>query len=189
MTKKHIAIPAVVTSFLLLGGCASNSNQQDSQPVAETAAVMKAEIVAELYEVHKDGRIYIFYDRGLYEDFIKHGHTAYSFNRIGDGPNGETLVFGLTGADKKKRSGIPSVELYDGSMTPTAFYGEALIDGRIYVFDDMDEMKAVRTHHEAAYRLTDIGAGPNGETVVYVLTSENKKQRPEALIAKFKSMN
>lgn len=185
MTKKHILIPAIVSSLLIVGGCASTSDQQATQTQVED----KVEMLSELYEVHKDGRIYIFYDRGLYENFIEHGHTAYSFNRIGAGPNGETLVFGLTGEDKKKLSGIPSVEIYDGIKKPGAFYGEAMIDGRIYVFDSLEEMAAVRQHHEAAYRLTDIGAGPRGETVVYVLTSENKKQRPEALIAKYKEMN
>ena len=169
MSNKHIFIPAVVSSLLLLGGCATiGTEQTESEPVVEAVKL------TELYEVHKHGRIYTFYDRGLYKDFLAMGHTAYSFNRIGAGPNGETLVYGLTGADKKKRSGIPSVEMHDGVLKPEAFYGETVLDGRVYVFDSLEEMKAVRTHHEAAYRLTDIGAGPNGETVVYVLTSANK---------------
>ena len=142
--------------------------------------------MAELYEVHKDGRIYVFYDRALYNEFRQMGHTAFSINRIGAGPNGETLIFGLTDKDKKKAS-VPSIELIDGQLKPDMFYGEAVLDGRIYVFDSIEEMSAVRAHHEAAYRLTDIGAGPMGETVVYVLTSENKKQHPADLIAKFKS--
>jgi hypothetical protein len=44
----------------------------------------------QLYEVHKDNRIYVFYDHALYKDFAKHGHTAYMYTRIGAGPKGET---------------------------------------------------------------------------------------------------
>lgn len=202
---KKLSLAASAAVLLTFAGCATvdetattvaDTTESAAKSVVDTAesAVdgVKNAVTGgdkELYEVHHDGRIYIFYDRDLYATFIDLKHTAYSFNRIGDGPNGETLVFGLTGDDKKKTSGIPSVELYDGSLTPDNFYGEMLLDGRIYVFDAYPEMEAVRKNHEAAYRLTDIGAGPNGETVVYVLTSENKKKRPEALIAKFKSMH
>ena len=187
MSKNLFNSATIALIMFMLGGCAAMKEESSSStPAVEP---MAAEVSAELYEVHKDGRIYIFYSHELYKEFLEMGHTAYSYNRIGAGPNGETLVYGLTGEDKKKRSGIPSVDLHDGKLKPTAFYGEAFIDGRIYVFDSVSEMEAVRAHHEAAYRLTDIGAGPKGETVVYVLTSENKKKRPEALISKFKMMN
>ncbi len=144
---------------------------------------------AALYEVHKDGRIYLFYDTHSYHDFKQTGHVNYMFSRIGAGPKGETLVFGLTGKDKKKRSGIPSVMIYDGEHKPTSFYGEAILEGRIYVFDDYREMQTFRQTGEAAYRFTDIGSGPNGETVVFVLTKQNKKKRPDALVKEFKHRN
>lgn len=191
MPSLKIFAPVIASTLLVLGGCAATTSTSTVEEAAVNAAETEAQAVAltELYEVHKDGRIYSFYDRALYKEFLEMGHTAYMFNRIGAGPNGETMVYGLTGADKKKRSGIPSVEMHDGKLQPEAFYGETVLDGRIYVFDSLQEMAAVRSHHEAAYRLTDIGAGPHGETVVYVLTSSNKKKRPEALIAKFKEMN
>jgi len=67
----------------------------------------------------------MFYDYEGYQDFMAHGHTPYAKTRIGAGPNGETLVFSLTPADKKKRSGIPSIEMYDGTLAPAEnFYGE-----------------------------------------------------------------
>lgn len=184
MFAKRLFAPLVASSVILLGGCETTATSS----MAATEVAQKVTLT-ELYEVHKDGRIYAFYDRALYKEFLELGHTAYMFSRIGAGPKGETLVYALTGADKKKRSGIPSVEMHDGKLQPDMFYGEAVLDGRIYVFDSLAEMDAVRTHHEAAYRLTDIGAGPHGETVVYVLTSANKKKRPDALIAKFKEMN
>jgi len=47
-------------------------------------------------------------------------------------------------------------------------------------------MKLTRDSGEAALRFSDIGAGPDGKTVIYVLNSNNKKQRPDALMAEFK---
>jgi uncharacterized protein YceK len=144
--------------------------------------------MTQLYEVHKDSRIYIFYDRELYNEFVKTGHTDYMFSRIGAGPNGESMVFALTGEDKKKRSGIPSVELVDGLHKPVAFYGETRDEGRLYVFGSYQLMEDYRNTGEATFRFTDIGAGPEGESVVYVLSKKESKNKPEALIALFRKM-
>jgi hypothetical protein len=65
------------------------------------------------------------------------------------------------------------------------FYAEIRTEGRIYVFDDWNEVKTFRQVGEAPYRYTRIGEGPEGETVVFVLTKENKKKRPDALMKKF----
>ena len=123
-------------------------------------------------------------------DFLKTGHTPYVFSKIGEGPHGETLTFGLTGKDKKKTSGIPSVELFAGNFKPAQpFYAEMRAEGRIYVFNTLEDMAAVRKVGEAAYRYTDILSGPNGETVVYVLNKSNKKKKPVELIKAFKAKN
>ena len=67
--------------------------------------------------------------------------------------------------------------------------GETRLENRIYVFDSIDDMKAVREVDEASLRYTDIGSGPKDETVVYVLHSDNKKVKPVALIEEFKKRN
>lgn len=194
--RNPIIAATLIVPALLMSACATQEMEKSAKSEAmeqgDSLAAMAKDSMSEhlsaLYEVHMDGRIYLFYDRELYKSFLEHGHTAYSFTQIGEGPNGETLVFALTGEDKAKMSGIPSVELFKMETEPKYFYGEMFLDGRIYVFSSMAEMASVRQHHEAAYRLTDIGAGPNGETVVYVLTSENKSERPEELMKMFKSM-
>lgn len=143
--------------------------------------------VNDYYQVHHEGRIYIFDDFATYDSFIKVGETPFRLTRIGAGPNGETVVFGLSGADKKMSSGLGSVDLYDGKTEGISdgFYGEVIKDGRIYVFGDWPDLKAFLTVGEAPLRYTQIGAGPNGETVVYVLNEHNKKHKPEGLIAEF----
>ncbi|MCG6938712.1 MAG: hypothetical protein LJE83_11170 [Gammaproteobacteria bacterium] len=144
----------------------------------------------EIYEVHHDGRINVFYDRDLYKEFLSVGETPFRLTRIGAGPNGETLVFGLTKKDKGNPDNIDVIKVYDNSMpAPAEIYAEMQRNGRIYVFDNFDDMKPVREFGNPNLFYTEIGAGPNRETVVYVLNEKTKKNRPDALIAKFKSMN
>ncbi|OZG70842.1 hypothetical protein BTA51_23675 [Hahella sp. CCB-MM4] len=141
--------------------------------------------MSSLYEAHTKGRIYVFYDRGLYTEFLESGHTPYMYTQIGAGPKGETLVYALTSEDKKKREGIPSVDMLAGKMMQEPFYGETYSDGRIYVFSSLEMMNDFRQTGEATYRYTDIGSGPNGETVVYVLSKADSKERPDSLINRF----
>lgn len=162
-------------SMALLAVACSNA---ETRP--ETAAL-------EIFEVHHDGRIHVFYDQKLYEDFQKLGETPYRLTRIGAGPHGETVVLGLTRKDKKMKQPVLAVEVFDGrTPAPANFYGEMQRDGRIYVFDSYREMEHVRKVGEPTYRYTMIGAGPQGETVVLVLTKQNKKQHPTALLNRFR---
>ena len=181
MKLKSAFFGLVVALFM---GCAG-------QEVKEEKVVEKVEPKKTvMFEAHKDGRMYFFDDFALYQDFLKNGHTAYMKTFIGEGPHGETLVFGLTGKQKKILNGIPHVDLYYGKTQPEGeFYGEMFMDGRYHVFSDMADMTATRKVGEAIFRYTQIGTGPKGETVVYVLNKANKKQRPEALVAKFKEMH
>ncbi len=174
---------ALIAVFAL-NACAQTAQTQPEQ--AEAAA----ESIAEIYEVHEDGRIYAFYDRALYKEFLAVGETPFRLTRIGNGPNGETMVYGLTGKDKKKGVNTPAVKLYEGQIKPANdFYAEMVRHGRIYVFSTFEDMGTVRQFGHPNFFYTEIGSGPGGETVVYVLNSKTKKQKPEALIARFKQMN
>ena len=190
LASSTIRFVLTASVFTALIGCASNEPKQ-----TDVQTEIKAEVAVEvnndeLYEVHHDGRIYIFDDYELYQGFNKLGHTPYILARIGAGPKGETIKFGLTSKDKKKQSGIASVDMYDGTLAPAEnFYGEMRAEGRIYVFSTLNDMNDVRKIGEASYRFTDIGAGPKGETVVYVLNKSNKKKKPVALMEAFKQHN
>lgn len=186
MKKQFLAV------LLAAGAMTGCSGMESKQAVAADAPVAATQSAnnEDLYVVYHDGRINIFYDFGTYMEFMSVGETAFRKTLIGAGPNGETLMYGLTKADKKKASGIPSIDMMEGRLAPAAdFYGEIVADGRINVFDDWSLFKEFMQHGEVPYRLTDIGAGPNGETLVYALTKETKKKRPEALIAKFKTLH
>lgn len=169
-------------SVMLLSAC--------SQIKEENVSIEKAETVAEIYEVHDDGRIYAFYDKKTFKQFMQVGETAYRLTRIGTGPNGETMVFGLTKKDKKKGANTPAVKLYANKIKPAKdFYAETMRHGRIYVFSTFADMQTVRQFGHPNFFYTEIGSGPKGETVVYVLNKKTKKKKPVALIAEFKKRN
>jgi hypothetical protein len=179
----------IVASVVLFSAGCAVSNSSKNAP-SQTSAPPAAAPVMEIYEVHHDGRINVFYDRDLYKEFLSVGETPFRLTRIGAGPNGETLVFGLTKKDKGNPDNIDVIKVYDNSMpAPAEIYAEMQRNGRIYVFDNFDDMKPVREFGNPNLFYTEIGAGPNRETVVYVLNEKTKKNRPDALIAKFKSMN
>ncbi|MBJ7536704.1 hypothetical protein I8J31_03325 [Marinomonas sp. C1424] len=184
---KFLPVAASVMALSLLTACGGeNAKKGHTQPVAEAASMNNED----LYEVHHEGRIYVFDDRATYESFLAVGETTFRKVHIGEGPKGETIVFGLTSADKKKTSGIASIDMYEGKLAGAEpFYGEMRVEGRIYVFGSLKEMNSARTVGEVPLRYTDIGAGPKGETVVYALNSSNKKVKPTAMITMFKKMN
>jgi hypothetical protein len=154
------------------------------------AAMENATDSLEIYEVHHDGRIHVFYDKKLYREFLALGETPFRLTHIGAGPNGETVVYGLTKQDKKKPESVAALQVYEGKTpAPANFYGELRNHGRIYVFSDLQDMSPVRRFGHPNFFFTEIGAGPKGETVVYVLNKKTKKKRPDALIAQFKQAN
>lgn len=177
---------SLIVSILFIAVSLSACNQTKT----DSASTESAEKNMEIYEVHEDGRIHVFYDRALYTEFLSLGETAYRLTKIGEGPNGETLVFGLTKKDKKKGAETSTVKLYSNkTKVDGAFYGETRRHGRVYVFSKFEDMKPVRMFGHPTFFYTEIGSGPKGETVVYVLNKANKKNKPLALINEFKNKN
>lgn len=175
----------LVAASFTLTGCESNASKPNASKPAQAEAAKGMSV--EIFEVHHDGRINVFYDMKTYEEFKQLGETSYRLTRIGAGPNGETVVFGLPKKDKKKGAETTAAMLWDGKLEYSSFYGEMDKHGRIYVFSDKAEMDHVRALGHPSYMYTQIGAGPKGETVVYVLNKSNKKKKPVDLIAKFEA--
>ena len=188
MTQTRLAYSLAAMSTLAVAGCALPQTYQGMDATSVAAApTVPAMDVSDYFEAHHEGRIYVFDDFATYKAYLDYGHTAYRLVRIGEGPQGETIVFGLTDADKAKREGIASVALYDGAVNASSnFYGEVLYEGRFYVFDRWADLRAFKSSWDAPYRFTEIGAGPGNRTIVYVLNDDNKKERPDALINRFK---
>lgn len=179
----------------VMTGCSTmpenNASQSNAAPAASKSPVESTSAYDDLYVADYDGRINVFYDVDLYKDFLKHGETPFRRTFIGAGPHGKTLVYGLTKADKKKTTNPAEEMMKDGFKAPESFYGEVFEQesNRFYVFTTYEDFKKFVDLHVDNLRYTDIGSGPNGETVVYVLNEENKKKKPEAAIARFKSVH
>ncbi|MDG6773685.1 hypothetical protein QCB45_05025 [Thiomicrorhabdus sp. ZW0627] len=188
---KKLLVAVLASS--VMAGCSMNQEKPEAKEEVKKVEAKAAEQALnndDLYIVYHEGRMNVFYDADLYKGFLAVGETPFRKTFIGAGPKGETVVHGLTKADKKKLSGIPSIEMLEGRMPPAdPFYGEIVSEGRINVFDNWDLFKAFMAHGEVPFRLTVIGGGPKGETVVYALTKAEKKKRPEALISKFKAFH
>lgn len=161
-------------------------------PVVTAAPVAEPSINNDdVYLIEHEGRYYVFDDEAVYKSFMQNGETAYRLVRIGEGPAGSTLVFGLRDADKAKSEGIAAVDMYDGRLAGASegFYAEVLYDERFYVFSEWNDLVNFQRTHIADLRYTEIGAGPAGRTVVYVLNDSNKKDKPVALIERFKRIH
>ena len=158
---------------------------QASAPAMAPAAAAQA---TEFYVVlPEDGRYYAFGNYKLYQDYLAHGEVALTRTRIGAGPDGRTVVFGITNDDVK--TGKPSIaeQVFDAKLAPAKdFYGEVYKGGRYYVFGQLKDLLEFAAHGEIPYSFTDIGTGPNGATLVWVVDKEGfAKGRPEARVQHF----
>jgi hypothetical protein len=211
MRENKRFIPYALTSVLALGimsGCATQSNTAkapESKPAAmalaaapaATAPVAAAQPVTAPTQhyflvFHENGRIYPIADAKNYLAFLDVDELIYTRTRIGEGPQGETIVFGI---QKKEAEDLnkPSVaeQLYDGKLDVSGpFYGEVVKDGRFHVFGTWQDFKDYLVNKEITYTFTEVGSGPKGETVIYAMNKKTSMEgRPVALIESFKQLH
>ncbi len=182
---------AAAALLALASGCAT---QQASKPAAEqTASKPATQTEDNLFIAYNDenGRIYVLGDPSLYRLYLQTGEVALTRTRIGAGPDGATVVFGMNKDDAKTGGPTLAEQYYDGAKQPQGpFYGEVFKGGRFYVFNEWKDMADYLKHGEVALTYTEIGAGPDGETVVYALNKDSAKNGPpKAAIAQFHRMH
>lgn len=197
-----------LTSVLALGvmsGCATQPNTAkapESKPAAATPAAVAAPAAAVqpvaaptqhyFLVFHENGRIYPIADAKNYLAFLDVDELIYTRTRVGTGPEGETVVFGIEKAESKDLAKLSVAEqLYDGKMEVSGpFYGEVIKDGRFHVFGTWQDFKDYLVNKEITYTFTEIGTGPKGETVIYAMNKKTSKDgRPVALIEAFKQFH
>ncbi len=196
LTLQRHALPLALSALLAFAGCATQPEVQKpaaSKPTvaAETKPVAAAPAAHFFIVYHENGRIYPIADAANYLEFLHSGELIYTRTRIGAGPNGETIVFGIM---KKEADDLSKPALaeqyYDRKLEPTGpFYGEIVRDGRFLVFGSWADFKDYLAHNEITYTFTEVGGGPKGETVIYALNKDTVKQgRPLALIEQFQQL-
>jgi hypothetical protein len=211
MQENKRPLSYALMSVLALGvmsGCATQSNTAkapESKPAAATTAAVAAPAAPAtaaqpvaaptqhyFLVFHENGRIYPIADARNYLAFLDVDELIYTRTRVGAGPAGETVVFGI---QKKEADDLakPSVaeQLYDGKMEVAGpFYGEVVKDGRFHVFGTWQDFKDYLVNKEITYTFTEVGTGPKGETVIYAMNKKTSADgRPVALIESFKKFH
>lgn len=161
----------------------------DASASATTAATAPTEHFFIVY--HENGRIYPIADVKNYLTFLDTDELTYTRTRIGAGPEGETIVFGIEKKEADDVNKPAKAELFfDGKYEPAGpFYGEVVRDGRIHVFGSWHDFKDYLVNNEITYTYTEIGVGPKGETVIYALNKNTAKEgRPVKLIEAFNKL-
>lgn len=202
LQRKSVVALSALFALGALGGCATQqtpTNSKAATPAAKTEsapAAAKAEAPAQTQTYfmvyHENGRIYAMTDPKIYTGFLNTDEVPLTRTRIGAGPEGETVIFGITKADGKHLDKPTAAEdIFDGRTQDVgAFYGEVLRNGRFHVFGEWKDFQDYLAHKEITFTYTEIGTGPKGETVIYALNSATKKKgRPVALVEQFNALH
>ena len=184
--KAFLKRVSLLVSVLTLAACAAMQNGPQNLAATEEPPAIDNN---DLYEVCAGDKVYVFDDVGLYQSYLQTGQVGYSRVRDKADVQGRHVVFVLKTEDQNKPDDqIGAIGLYNVSLPAGAhFYGEIRSsNGRIYIFSRAGEMKPVQETGTAQFGYTQIAAGPQGETLVFVLGSDNNTKKPEALIAEYK---
>lgn len=184
---------ALLAAAALAAGCATAPVPAPAPAPAPAAAASAAPAAApvELFVVLPDsGRVHAFGDTKNYFDFLAHGEVALTRTQVGAGPGGKTLVFGITGDDVKANKPSRGEQILGGSLPPgDKFYGEVFKGGRFYLFGNLKDMTDFTAFGEVPYSYTEIGAGPKGETLVYVMNKDSyAKGKPADRAERFEAL-
>jgi len=181
----------------LMAGCASQQTTPAAAPApAPKTEAPKAEATTTVDNFfliyHENGRIYPIADAKNYLEFLHTGELIFTRTRVGAGPDGATLVFGIERKETSDLTKPAKAELFfDGKYEPTGpFYGEVIRDGRFLVFGTWHDFKDYLKNKEITFTFTEVGTGPKGETVIYALNKETVKQgRPVKLVEQFRNLH
>lgn len=198
LMKSQRLLPHALTAALALSvfsGCATSQTAAEAKPgsAAAPASTPAATAATEHFFIvyHENGRIYPIADVKNYLTFIDVDELIYTRTRVGAGPEGETIVFGIEKKEADDLNKPAKAELlFDGKYEPGGpFYGEIVRDGRFLVFGSWHDFKDYLVNKEITFTYTEVGTGPKGETVIYALNKDTVKDgRPVKLIEAFNNL-
>jgi hypothetical protein len=168
--KKVIFSLLAVTLFV--SGCTGIAAKQEAMNEPMRKQIMEKD--GNFYLWQNDGRHYVIGSQEMNEKFKKNGHIPYAKTVLGAGPNGETVVYEI---NKKDTAYVERLmKTYEETPFEIAKKGDISVykkDGRIYVLGtDATRDKFIKNGH-IPYAKTVLGAGPNGETIIYEIDKDN----------------
>lgn len=191
---KQINLGTAALAVLALTGCGTTGGWMGAE--AEKAYDKDLEIkrLAEVqnnddyYQFEHDGRIHVLSDAKDYMGFRLTGEVPYSTKKIGGGPGGKTIVYGLVKnetkmLEKDPRSQGAAQKMFEGNLEGLSkgFFGMVEQDRTFYVFGDWASLKSFRSGGNAS-GFAD--KGPDGSKVVYV----NASAKPGETSARFEKL-
>lgn len=200
--KQTVQFAVLALAVVALAGCATQSPAPEPKAAAVVPAAAPspaptptpaatASAAAVFFAVlPESGRIHAFGDTKNYFDFLSHGENTLTRTQIGTGPGGRTMVYGITSDDVKNNTPSLGEQIMGGKLAPApGFYGEVMKGGRFFIFGELKDMMDYVAFGEVPYSYTDIGAGPKGETLVYVMNKDSyAKGKPTDRMERFKSL-
>lgn len=127
-----------------------------------------------VYRAH--GRTYVIGTPKTNAKFMKSGHLPYTKTIIGGGPFGDTLVYEV--AKKKPEFVKDLMKRFDSTPFELESNGKDYfvykLKGRVYVIGQAKTNVKFKKSGHLPYTRTLLGAGPNGETVVFEVNKKDK---------------
>ncbi|WP_137817803.1 hypothetical protein [Pseudomonas sp. 2FG] len=178
-----------VSIALLAAAIAACSTNTPTAATASKPASSKAVDVVQnntdWYQVRTETELYLFDDYAVFSQFLQTGKAPYTKALDKKDNFDRSIVLALAAEDQSKSlDAVAASRLWNVSMAPAyPFYGEIREEQVIYVFSRYGDMVDMAKIGEPTFSYVEVGGGPKGERIVYVLAKEEKK--PEAAIKAF----
>lgn len=134
------------------------------------------------YEYHLGHEIIVLADRKDVQVFLTANEIPLRVTKIGGGPNGERLVFGLVKNEAKameKKVGYKggAQQMYEGLLegNDKTFYGQVMKNGRYVVFGSWKDLQAYRQSGTAS--AVSSGTASDGKPVTFATDSPDAVKR------------
>lgn len=188
---KQIHAGMAAVAMLALSGCAAQGGWMGAEAEKGYDKDLEIKRLAEVqnnddyYQFEAEGRIYVLSDAKDYAGFRKTGEVPYSSKKIGGGPGGKTVVFGLVKNETKQLEKNPRMlgaaqKMFEGTLDglTKGFFGVIEQQGAYYVFSDWASLKSFRDGGKASGFTAQ---APDGNKVIYA----NAASEPEDTAARF----
>ena len=148
--------------------------QQNVRQQEESPKLVEAEYGYWVYEHH--GRLYVIGQAITNHQFRKSGHLPYTRTILGSGPAGETVVLEVNKKDPQLVERLQAKFLKQPMLLESdKDYWVYEHEGRHYVVGQAKTKEQFITSGHLPYTRTILGAGPQGETVVFEVNKKDSR--------------
>ena len=174
-----LSLSACATKGSWMGAEAEKSYDKDLE-IQRLASVLNND---DYYEFEKDGRIYVLSDSKDYNNVMTIGELPFSTKKIGGGPGGKTIVYGLTKNETKILEKDPKAhgaaqKMFEGDLKglEKGFFAVVVRSDAYYVFSSWKDLEAF---HSQGGATGYADSADDGRRVVYVAAADKPRDTAE----------